>query len=326
MSMVNRISGGIVAALFLFSAALLTVSTASAQNAEEKPVAAQTVSAAGAPAHTGGAQAGETAAEEGIPVVAPAVFTLPIGEKGLPVTNSILMGWIVSICLIIGVRLAVGRPKLVPGFAQNVVESIVEALRDLMEMIVGPKMIGKTFPLFIGLFTFILIQNWCGLLPGLGAVGFREGGHIVPFLRPANADLNMAFALTLVHFLAWTYFVMRYAGPKVLFLDLFGNKAPKSELPKAMYLSMFLLFGFVGCIEVISLIFRNVSLPLRLFGNIFGGDNLMEHMTSMAGWIVPVPFYFMELLVGVVQAMVFTILVAVYIGQICNHSEEEHSH
>lgn len=327
MSMVNRTSGGIVAALFLFTAALLAVSTASAQDAQEQPIASPAVSVVEAPAEIQSAQVAEHAeAEEGIPVAAPAVFTLPIGEKGLPVTNSILMGWIVSICLIVGVRLAVGRPKLVPGFAQSVVESIVEALRGLMEMIVGPKMIGKTFPLLIALFTFILIQNWCGLLPGLGAVGLREGGHIVPFLRPANADLNMAFALTLVHFLAWTYFVMRYAGPKVLFLDLFGNKAPKSELPLAMYLSMFVLFAFVGCIEVISLVFRNVSLPLRLFGNIFGGDNLMEHMTNMAGWIVPIPFYFMELLVGVVQAMVFTILVAVYIGQICNHSEEGHAH
>jgi len=69
-----------------------------------------------------------------------------------------------------------------------------------------------------------------------------------------------------------------------------------------------------------------VSLPLRLFGNIFGGDNLIEHMTGLAGWLVPIPFYFMEVLVGVVQALVFTILVSVYIAQNCNHSEEEHGH
>jgi F-type H+-transporting ATPase subunit a len=264
-------------------------------------------------------------AEEGIPVAPPALFTIPIGEKGLPFTNSMAMTWAVSILLIVGLRLAVGHPKLIPGRAQTVVEVMISALRDLIEMIVGPKMIGKTFPLLICLFTFILIQNWCGLIPGIGAVGFVENGRIVPFLRPGNADMNMVFALTLVHFVAWLYFVLRYAGPKTLFLDIFGNKAPKSEVPKAMYMMMFVLFAFVGCIELISLVFRNVSLPLRLFGNIFGGDNLMEHMTNLAGWFVPIPFYFMELLVGIVQAMVFTILVSVYIGQICNHSEE-HEH
>ncbi|HNX05204.1 MAG TPA: F0F1 ATP synthase subunit A [Opitutales bacterium] len=321
--MVNRTFRGIFAALILFAGQLATVSAVASQGEDANALAAES-HAATASVHD--EAVGEEAAQEGIPVAAPAVFTIPIGEKGLPITNSILMSWLVSIGLIIVVRVAVGKPKLVPGFAQGVVESIVEALRDLLEMIVGPKMIGKTFPILVGLFTFILIQNWSGLLPGLGAVGIREGGHIVPFLRPANADINMAFALTLVHFLAWTYFVMRYAGPKTLFLDLFGNKAPKSELPVAMYFSMFALFAFVGCIEVISLVFRNVSLPLRLFGNIFGGDNLMEHMTGLAGWFVPIPFYFMEILVGLVQAMVFTILVAVYIGQICNHSEEEHSH
>jgi F-type H+-transporting ATPase subunit a len=267
------------------------------------------------------AKSEEAAAKEGIPVAPQTLFTIPIGEKGLPFTNSMAMTWVVSILIIIGIRLAVRRPTLIPGKGQAVVEVMISALRDLIEMIVGPKMIGKTFPILICLFTFILIQNWCGLIPGLGAVGFVENGHIVPFLRPGNADMNMVFGLTLVHFLAWLYFVMRYAGPKALFLDIFGNKAPKNEVPKAMYIMMFGLFAFVGCIDLISLVFRNVSLPLRLFGNIFGGDNLMEHMTTLSGWLVPIPFYFMEILVGIVQAMVFTILVAVYIGQICNHSE-----
>ena len=269
--------------------------------------------------------AGEGKVEESLSVKPPALFTIPIGEKGLPFTNSMAMTWVVSILLIVGLRLAVGHPKIIPGKGQAVVEAMISLLRDLIEMIVGPKMIGKTFPILICLFTFILIQNWFGLIPGIGAVGFVRDGHIVPFLRPGNADMNMVFGLTLVHFVAWFYFVMRYAGPKALFLDIFGNKAPKNEVPKAMYLMMFVLFAFVGCIEVISLVFRNVSLPLRLFGNIFGGDNLMEHMTSLSGWLVPIPFYFMEILVGIVQAMVFTILVAVYIGQICNHSEA-HAH
>jgi F-type H+-transporting ATPase subunit a len=271
-------------------------------------------------------EAAAEAAHSGIPVVAPVLFEIPI-LGGLPVTNTMAMSWVVSLVLILGLRLAVGRCSLVPGKAQAVVETLVSTMRDLVEMIVGPKMLPKVFPLLICLFLFILTQNWCGLFPGIGAVGSAgEHGELVPFLRPANSDLNMAFALTLIHFVAWLYFVLRYAGPKTLFLDLFGNKAPKNEVPYAMYLAMFVVFAAVGLIEVVSLLFRNVSLPLRLFGNIFGGDNLIEHMTGLAGWLVPIPFYFMEVLVGVVQALVFTILVSVYIGQICNHSEEEHGH
>ena len=263
---------------------------------------------------------------EGVSIKPDALFTIPVFGHDLPFTNSMAMTWAVSILLVLGIRLSVGKPTIIPGKAQAVVETVISALRDLIEMIVGPKMIGKTFPILICLFTFILIQNWSGLLPGLGAIGIEHNGHITPFLRAGNADINMVFGLTLVHFVAWFYFVMRYAGPKALFIDLFGNKAPKGEVPTAMYIAMFFMFGLVGLIEVISLVFRNVSLPLRLFGNIFGGDNLMEHMTAMQGWFVPIPFYFMEVLVGFVQALVFTILVSVYIGQICNHSEEEHAH
>jgi F-type H+-transporting ATPase subunit a len=78
----------------------------------------------------------------------------------------------------------------------------------------------------------------------------------------------------------------------------------------------------VGFIEVISILFRPVSLSLRLYGNVFGGENLLTNMTNLVSWVVPVPFYFLEVLIGFVQALVFTLLVAVYIGSICNHEEE----
>jgi len=312
MPFVNRIFRGILAVL-IFSSGQFSPSFAGAASIDvDKAVAAEAVTVP---------EAAE--AKESIPVAPEIVFTIPLGEKGLPITNSILMSWIVSIGLIAAFRIAIGHPKLVPGRAQAAVESVIEALRELLEMIVGPKMIGKTFPLLIGLFTFILIQNWCGLLPGVGSIGFHEGDKFVPLLRPANADLNMTLGLTLVHFVAWGYFVMRYAGPGMLLFDLFGNKAPKDELNPVMYFVMTILFGLVGFIEVISLVFRNVSLPFRLFGNMFGGDNLVG---SMMGWGISIPFYFMEILVGLVQALVFTILVSVYIGQVCNHGEEHAAH
>ena len=136
----------------------------------------------------------------------------------------------------------------------------------------------------------------------------------------------MTLALALVHFVAWIYFVMKYAGPKLLIFDLFGNKADKKETPAILFYFLTIVFLVVGVIEVVSIVFRNVSLPFRLFGNVFGGENLLHSMTSLIGWIVPVPFYFLELLIGFVQALVFTLLVAVYIGLICNHDSEEHAH
>ncbi|MCB1123168.1 MAG: F0F1 ATP synthase subunit A, partial [Verrucomicrobiae bacterium] len=116
------------------------------------------------------------------------------------------------------------------------------------------------------------------------------------------------------------------AGPKVLIFDLFGNKADKKETPTILFYFLTIVFLVVGVIEVVSIIFRNVSLPFRLFGNVFGGENLLHSMTGLVGWIVPVPFYFLELLIGFVQALVFTLLVSVYIGLICNHDSEEHAH
>jgi len=326
--MLNKSIIGVFAALILMGqSALLFSEEVNSGIATGGATPATEVQAASG--HEVATHAEEAVAEgehEGVPLKPDVLFTIPVGEKGLPFTNSMAMTWAVSILLIVVLRLVIGRPRIVPGTAQSILETMITMLRDMLEMIVGPKMIGKVFPLLICLFTFILIMNWSGLLPGLNAVGFYEGHRLVPFLRPGNADLNMTLGLTLVHFIAWTYFVMRYAGPKVLFLETFGNKAPRSEVPAPIYMFMFVLFAGVGIIEVISIVFRNISLPFRLYGNIYGGDNLMESMTSIQGWLVPIPFYFMELLVGFVQALVFTILVSVYIGQVCNHAEEEHAH
>jgi F-type H+-transporting ATPase subunit a len=248
---------------------------------------------------------------------------------GLPITNSMVMSWAISLIIIVGVRLLVRKPTLIPSAGQAVVENMLGGIRDIMEPIVGKPMIGKVFPLLIGLFTFILIQNWSGMLPGVGAFGFYDDhGHLKYWMRPGNADLNMTIALALVAAVAaWSYFVFRYAGIKVLIYDLFGNKADPAEVPKVIYILLFPIFFMVGLIEVVSILFRPVSLSFRLFGNVFGGENLLANMTELASWIVPVPFYFLEILIGAVQALVFTLLTAVYIGLICNHGDdEEHAH
>ncbi len=245
---------------------------------------------------------------------------------GWRVTNSMVTGWFISLVIITLILIAVGNPKVLPGKAQSVFESLLEALRDLFEPIVGKKAFPFVFPLLVTLFIFILIQNWSGLLPGVGTVGY---GHEVdgkfhmtrPWVRPFTADFNSTIALALISFGGFLIAILRFAGIKLILWDLFGNKADKNETPGWLYPILSLVFLVVGFIEVFSISIRPFTLSVRLFGNVFGGENLL-HGTSF----FPV-FYFMELLVGLIQATVFTLLSAVYVGLICNHGDDhDHEH
>jgi len=272
------------------------------------------------------------ASSEGVSPKATDLFTI----AGLPISNSIFTTWIIAAFIIIGVRLAVGTPKLIPGKGQAVVEGMAQGLRDALEPIVGKQMIGKTFPLLCGFFVFILLMNWSGLLPGVGTIKYGAHGEWLEAIRPANSDLNTTLALSIVSFLAWTYFVLRYAGVKALIFDLFGNKANRKEIGWGMWIMLSFIFIGVGGIEVVSIAFRIVSLSFRLYGNVFGGENLIHAFADpktlgvFATYIVPALAGMLEVLVGLIQAFVFTLLSAVYIGLICNHEgghdEEEHAH
>ena len=241
----------------------------------------------------------------------------------LPVTNSMLTSWIVAAVIVIAVRLLVGRkPKLNPGRGQVIVEQCVQGILNLTTPIVGSKVARATFPLLVALFLYILIQNWSGLLPGVGTIFFNGE----PLIRPGNADMNGTLALAIVAMAAWFYYIMRYAGPAFVVKDLFGNKADKRDVSAIIYYSLTPIFIAVGLIEVVSIIFRPVSLSFRLFGNVFGGESLIGAMSGIFKWGLPIPFYFMEILIGALQALVFTLLVSVYIGLICNHGGEHEKH
>jgi F-type H+-transporting ATPase subunit a len=245
------------------------------------------------------------------------------------ITNSILTGWVFSAIVVVLILKMIGKPSIVPSKGQAVMESLITGLRELFEPIVGKKAFPAAFPILVTLFIFILTNNWMGLLPGVGTIGWGVGEHWwnlehlnKPLIRPFTSDFNGTIALALLSFGAWFILVMKYAGPKVLFLDLFGNKAEKKETPGWLYPVLTLVFLVVGCIEVFSIIIRPFTLSVRLFGNVFGGENLL-HGTSF--FFI---FYFMEMLVGLIQAVVFTLLTSVYIGLICNHGddhEDEHA-
>lgn len=262
-------------------------------------------------------------ASEGEGVAAAATKLVDFGN-GWAITNSMATGWATSAVLICLILFAVRKPQILPTKSQAVFESLLEGLRDLFEPIVGKKAFPAAFPLLVTFFVFILIQNWMGLLPGVGTIGWGHDvdGHFhlaAPWIRPFTADFNSTIALALVSFGAYLIIIFKYAGPKLILWDLFGNKADKKETPAWLYPFLSLVFLIVGCIEVFSIMIRPFTLSVRLFGNIFGGENLL-HGT---GFIFV--FYFMELLVGLIQATVFTLLSSVYIGLICNHGDD-HDH
>ncbi|MGB0744500.1 MAG: F0F1 ATP synthase subunit A [Opitutales bacterium] len=257
--------------------------------------------------------------------VSPSPYTLT-EVFGLPLTNSIVTTWVISIALILIVRLSIGKPSLIPSKGQAVIESLIEGLRSLLEPIVGKKAFPITFPLLIGLFLYIMVHNWSGLFPGVGVFGlYDDHGHLKYWMRPANADLNSTLGMALVAMGAWLFISLKVAGPKFFIWELFGNKADKKETPKPIYIMLIPIFLGVGFIEIISIAFRPISLSFRLFGNVFGGENLLVSMTGIAPYVVPAVFYFYEVLVGVVQALIFTLLVAIYVGLMTNH-DEEHAH
>jgi F-type H+-transporting ATPase subunit a len=244
---------------------------------------------------------------------------------GVPITNSMLTTWVFAILIIVVAKIFVGRAQLIPNKGQAVFECVFESVHSVIEPIVGRKMVSKTLPLLLCLFIFILIHNWTGLLPGVGAFGIHdESGHLVYWFRPANSDLNTTVALASVAIIGWLYFVFRYAGVKLFLYDIFGNKADRKETPMPLYIFLSLIFLLVGFIEMISICIRPITLSMRLFGNVFGGETLLSKIINMSPWYVPaaLPFYLLETLVGLIQALVFVLLTAVYIGLICNHEEE----
>ena len=257
-------------------------------------------------------------------------------------TNSMLVTIIVTVLVLIWARRSTEKMTLLPSGVQNLFEALVETLYITFEGIVGKHMIPKVFPLIATQFIFILAANWFGLIPGVGTIGFGTPGPVPlalnevtqPLLRPANADLNMTLGMALFFMAWWLFWTIQEVGV-IGFLK--ENFAPKGGLKGPLYLALLPLFLFVGVIEIVSIAIRPVSLSFRLFGNMYAGETLLHTMSTLAGglpiplnWLCsilfPLPFYFLELLVGLLQAFVFAMLCAVYIKLSTGHEGEEGAH
>jgi F-type H+-transporting ATPase subunit a len=271
-------------------------------------------------AELAGAEAKEQ--HEGVPLK-PAEL-VHIGK--FAITNSMLVTWFVAAGIIVFAQLATRKIKPVPSGAQNFWEWLVESLHDFLESIIGRELVQKTFWFFATIFIFILFVNWFGLIPGVGTIGWGHHDPTTgvfqvdkPLLRGGNADLNMTSAMALIFFVLWIIWAIQANGVGGFLLHIFG---PKGETSGFLKIMMIVIFFMVGWLEVISILFRPISLSFRLFGNVYAGESILEAMSTMVpalSWLIPIPFYFMEILVGIVQALVFMLLTAVFTLLIAQH-------
>jgi F-type H+-transporting ATPase subunit a len=273
-----------------------------------------------------GGLAAEKGMAEGLPPNAPDIFS--IGP--FQVTSSMLVTWIVALGVILFARYATRNIKEVPDSAQNFWEWMVESLYEFLEGVLGSDLVKKTFWFFATIFIFILFTNWFGLLPGVGTIGWgMNTADPHPLLRGGNADLNMTSAMAAMFMVCWLVWALQSDGVWGFALHIFGPKGDSSGFIKYMMIVVFFLVGFL---ELLSIAFRPISLSFRLYGNIFAGENLLDALSNTVqhpAWakavfsaLLPAPFYLLELLVGIVQAMVFMLLTAVFTALICQHDEE----
>lgn len=234
------------------------------------------------------------------------IFT--IGK--LPVTNTLLDTLLLD-GLIIGGLLALRKIAFVPGGFQNTVEYVIEGFYSLTASI-SPKHAGRIFPYFMTFFIFILLTNWSGLIPGFSTIGFFhtiEGKkEFIPLLRAATSDINTTLALSLVSLIATHMMSIQTIGIK----EYLGR-----------YFSFNPVYLFVGILELVGEFTKLISLSFRLFGNIFAGEVVIGTISNIFAFIAPLPFLALEVIVGLVQSLVFSMLTMSFMAMLMTAHHEE---
>lgn len=223
-----------------------------------------------------------------------------------PITNTLIHTFFVDGLLIAGVVALNKNISAVPGAFQNAVEYVIEGLYSLTESI-SAKHAKQIFPYFFSFFLFILLANWTSLLPGFGTIGLMKEGEIVPFFKAATSDINLTLALAIIATIATQYLAFKNVGAK-------GHLA--------RYFSWNPIFLFVGLLEILSIFTNVISLSFRLFGNIMAGEVVLATISKMFAFFLPLPFMALEIIVGLVQALVFAILTMAFMAILTTpHSE-----
>jgi len=227
-----------------------------------------------------------------------------IGHLGpVSVNNSLLTSLVVLIILIVIAFMVKPNKKTSEKSKFTLlIEMVVEGFYGFFKNIAGDRT-EKLFPILFTFFLFIILGNWIGLLPGVGSIGIYEaaehGKKLIPIFRSPNADLNTTIALALISVGITQYLSVKAHGLKGYIGKFVNIKNP--------------INFFVGILEVISEFSKVLSFSFRLFGNIFAGEVLLVVMTFLIPLIIPVPFLILEVFVGFIQALVFTMLTTIFI-------------
>ena len=260
------------------------------------------------------------------------LFAEPIFNIGnFTVTNSLLNSWVAVLILVIFFIALSKKVKKIPRGVQNVFEIILEQALNLADSITGDRKKSEKFlPISLSLFLFILINNWLGLLPGVGTIGFVEYAEhekvFIPLFRGATADLNTTLALALFAVVASHIMGTILVGSWKHF-NKFVNLKALAEIPGKFRKDYTIVLinpikAFVGLVEIVGEIAKVASLSFRLFGNIFAGEVLLASMSAILAFGLPIPFMFLEVVVGLIQALIFAMLILAYLTM--NTAEEEH--
>lgn len=229
----------------------------------------------------------------------------------LPVTNALALSALVFVLLVIAALVLRRQLAPVPGMMQNVAELVMEGALGIMDSVLGDRRQSeKYFPLVFTIFLFIICSNWLGLLPGVGSFIVNQPGGAVPLLRSPASDLNFTLALALI---------------AVTFINIVGAAAVGFKGRVAVFFNFKNpLDFFIGILEFISEFAKIISFSFRLFGNVFAGEVLLAILAYLVPYVIPVPFLFLEIFVGFIQALIFAMLTTVFVGMaVVGHGEAE---
>ncbi len=266
------------------------------------------------------------------------IFAEPVLHfKNFTITNSLINSWltvIVVFFLALAIRLKI---KKVPGKLQHVFEIFIGGALDLLDQVTNNRNItNRIFPFVFSVFVFILLNNWLGIMPFIGSVGFTalHDGHLtfIPLFRGGTADLNTTLALAGMSVIGANVFGVISLGlwktfNKYVRIGALGEIFTKFKKDPSIIVVAPISF-FVGLIEFIGELAKIASLSFRLFGNIFAGEVLLSSMAAIFAFVLPTPFLFLEVFVGLIQALIFSLLSAVYFTIAAedhdSHDEEHH--
>ncbi len=263
------------------------------------------------------------------------LFAEPVLHFGnFTVTNALLTSWVVVLIVIIISGVLRSKLKEVPGKFQHLFEIVLEGALSLCDQVTNSRALTlRIFPVAISAFFFILLNNWLGIMPigGFGLIENTEHGKaFIPYFRGGTADINTTIALSVMAVVGANLFGIFSIGVWKTFNKYVNIKALGGIFTKVKHDPTVIIVApitfFVGLIEIVGEFAKIASLSFRLFGNVFAGEVLLASMAALMAYVVPIPFLFLEILVGVIQALIFSILLVVYFTISASDHDEHEEH